>query len=354
MVVIDPRPDRDRRDGRLPPARAAGHRRVLPRGAVRRRSSRRNCSTASSLTEHTTGWEAVVAELGRVSVSDYAARCGVDEDLIRGGRAAHRGRAERCRVRGPRRAAGPEQRAVLVPREAALADHAATSPSPARCTCTRGCSSLARQRDHRRAPSPGDRRPGDRRAHPLQLDPRGDPHRSPEALPGDDRRELATRRTRSPTRRACARRCDALDTLVVIDVAHDRDGAASRLRAAGGQPVREVGGDVLQPRVPAQRLPPARPLLDAAAGHAARARDPRAPGARARRDRATRHWSRCARPRGRAARSSPPRSARDRGERPAALRLCGVRALPRRSARTLPDGAACRRRAVGRSPTAAA
>ena len=37
----------------------------------------------------------------------------------------------------------------------------------------------------------------------------------------------------------------------------DRDRAAGRLRAAGAVPVREVGGDVLQLRVPAQRLPPA-------------------------------------------------------------------------------------------------
>jgi len=36
------------------------------------------------LAEHATGSEAVVDELGRVPITEYAARCGVDEDLIRG------------------------------------------------------------------------------------------------------------------------------------------------------------------------------------------------------------------------------------------------------------------------------
>ena len=76
----------------------------------------------------------------------------------------------------------------------------------------------------------------------------------------------------------------------------DRDRPAGRLRAAGREPVREVGGDVLQLRVPAQHLPPAPPAARAAAGHAARARDLRAARARARRRRRRRARSRCARP----------------------------------------------------------
>ena len=77
----------------------------------------------------------------------------------------------------------------------------------------------------------------------------------------------------------------------------DRDGALRRLRAARGEPVREVGGDVLQPRVPAQHLPPARAAARAAARDAARAGDLLAPDARARRRSTTRRSSRCARPR---------------------------------------------------------
>ena len=58
----------------------------------------------------------------------------------------------------------------------------------------------------------------------------------------------------------------------------DRDRPPGRLRAAGVDPVREVGGDVLQLRVPPQRVPPARARADAARRAAARARDPRPAG----------------------------------------------------------------------------
>ena len=58
------------------------------------------------------------------------------------------------------------------------------------------------------------------------------------------------------------------------------------LRAAGAVAVREVGGDVLQLRVPAQRLPPPPAAPRAAAGHAARAGDPR-PARRGARRRST-------------------------------------------------------------------
>ena len=55
------------------------------------------------------------------------------------------------------------------------------------------------------------------------------------------------------------------------------------LRAARAVAVREVGGDVLQLRLPAQRLPPAPPAARPAARHARRARDPRPPVRGARR-----------------------------------------------------------------------
>ena len=109
---------------------------------------------------------------------------------------------------------------------------------------------------------------------PVQRDRRGDPHRSPGPLPGHDRRErqpgaLAGRqqpdargaRRARPGRRHRRR--------------HDRDRPPRRLRAAGAVAVREVGGDVLQLRLPAQRLPPAPAAPVGAGGGPARARDPR-------------------------------------------------------------------------------
>ena len=52
---------------------------------------------------------------------------------------------------------------------------------------------------------------------------------------------------------------EALDFVVVHRRVHDRDRAPRRLRPAGDDAVREVRGDVLQLRVPAQRLPPPPP-----------------------------------------------------------------------------------------------
>ncbi len=148
---------------------------------------------------------------------------------------------------------------------------------------------------HARAPHAGHRRADRRRAGALQRDRRGDPHRPPRPLPRDADRErqpgaLAGRLAALPrgARRARAggrdRRRD------------DRDRPPRRLRAAGREPVREVGGDVLQPRVPAQHLPPAR----AAAGAAARARCPSRRSTRASCARwacsTSRRWRRCAPP----------------------------------------------------------
>ena len=97
---------------------------------------------------------------------------------------------------------------------------------------------------------------------------------------------------------------DALELVVVIDVAMTETARLAALRAAGVVAVREVGGDVLQPRVPAQRLPAAR----AAASSRCRARSPSPRSiaawcARSARS-ATRIWRRCARRRRRAARRS--------------------------------------------------
>ena len=127
-----------------------------------------------------------------------------------------------------------------------------------------------RRAGHARSPAPPRHRAG-----AVQRDPRRDPHRPSRPLPGDARRVAATPPTRSPTASACARRSRALDLVVVIDVALTETARAGRLRAARGVAVREVGVHVLQPRVPAQLVPPAPAALRAARRHAARVRDPR-------------------------------------------------------------------------------
>jgi anaerobic selenocysteine-containing dehydrogenase len=70
----------------------------------------------------------------------------------------------------------------------------------------------------------------------------------------------------------------ALDTAGGDRRRDDRDRAPGPLRPAGGQPVREGRGHVLQLRVPAQHVSPAAPAHAAARRHPARGRDPRAPG----------------------------------------------------------------------------
>ena len=61
---------------------------------------------------------------------------------------------------------------------------------------------------------------------------------------------------------------EALDTVVVIDVALTETGRLADYVLPGVVAVREVGGDVLHPRVPAQRLPPAPPAARPLPGHA--------------------------------------------------------------------------------------
>ena len=127
---------------------------------------------------------------------------------------------------------------------------------------------------------------------------------------------------------------------------HDRDGPPRRLRAAGADAVREARGDVLQLRVPAQRVPPAPPGRGAAGGAAARAGDPRP----ARRGRRTAH-GRGPGPAARRGRRGPGRvrcCVRRGDERPAPAR----RDRPRRA---VPDAGtdAARRRGQRRRPVGA-
>ena len=136
-----------------------------------------------------------------------------------------------------------------------------------------------------------------------------------------------------------------------------RERARGALRAAGVEPVREGRGDVLQPRVPAQRLPPAPSGDRAAPGHARRAGDPRAPGRSAgRADR--RRLRSAARRRRRGAHGVRRRVPRGHGERtrasPSTRRSCStarsVRHCPRAS-RPRPSTGPSRTSSCRRTPT---
>ncbi len=232
-----------------------------------------------------------------------------------GRRPAHRHGLQRRRVRGPRRADEPPLDARQLPREAGLAaDRQPRPPGRPVLADVAGqprAHQPARARPGDGAPQPGRRRPHHQRADPVQRDPRRDPHRPPAALPGDDRRvrqpgPLDRRQPAdAPGDRAARRRR-------VHRRVHDRDGPPRRLRAAGDDAVREVRGDVLQLRVPAQRVPPAPAGRRAAGRAAARAGDPR-PARRGRRAPHGRATSpRCEPPPSRAGRSSPPPSPRRR------------------------------------------
>ncbi len=238
---------------------------------------------------HTTGYAEIGPVLQRIPVARFAAACGVDEQLLR--RAARRiagarsvsmmedlglqmnvhstlaqlPAASRLAVDRPLREARHQQfvRAVPVAREG-------EQGRGIRQGGRRGCTPAA-------TAQPRGRRQDHHRTHSLQRDSRGDPHRSPQALSRDaDRVRQSGAFARGQPAHACRdprARPQCRDRR-----GDDRDRARSRLRAARVQPVREGGGDVLQPRVPAQRLPPAAAAFCATAGHAAGSRDPRATG----------------------------------------------------------------------------
>ena len=137
---------------------------------------------------------------------------------------------------------------------------------------------------------------------------------------------------------------DALELVVVIDVAMTETARLRRLRAAGAVAVREVGGDVLHPRVPATTSSTcARRCFEPLPGHAARAGDPPPPGARARRAHATTTSRRCARPRPQGRAAFAPAFLQTMAERPD---LAGARAG--RALRDARADARRRRRGGGR------
>ena len=186
----------------------------------------------------------------------YAAVCGVDEDLLRRDGSPPRPGLERRRVRGPRRPDEPPLDAVELPGEAGLAADGnfgqarhAVRRRPRLVDLARGDSGGKGGKGG--ADQPGRRCPHHLRAGALQRDRRGDPHRSPGSLPGHARGErqpgaLAGRQHRM--REALA----SLGPGGRDRRGHDRDRPPGRLRAAGAVAVREVGGHVLQLRVPAR------------------------------------------------------------------------------------------------------
>ena len=187
--------DRDRpgghrhgEDGRLPPARPA--RRPTPGAWPRwpRSSFRRTSSTATSSTSARRGAEPLLEALREVDVAEYAGAVRRRRGADPRGRAAHRFRRQRLGLRGPRDPAGAEQRPLLLPEQAALDPDRQLRPpgDPAPALVDVPPRPLRRAR----AAHAGDRLADPRRPRGLQRDRRGDPHRPPRPLPGDDRREL--------------------------------------------------------------------------------------------------------------------------------------------------------------------
>ena len=126
-------------------------------------------------------------------------------------------RGKRVRVRGPRHPAGAEQHAVLVSEQAAVDPHRQLRQTrcPAPAFVVRAAVRGGRRRPHAR-----DRRADHRRVWCRRnVVPRGDPDRPSRPVPGDDRREQQPGALGRRLGRGCARRCESLELLVVIDVA---------------------------------------------------------------------------------------------------------------------------------------
>ena len=265
---------------------------------------------------------------------------GVDEDLVRAGGPPAGRRQQRGRVRGPRRADVAALHAVELPREAAVAAHRqlrqarrAVRADQPRQHRRRRPAAAAGRRARARSPARG--------SSPASCPPTSSPRRSSPTTPtatGPCSSRAATRPTRSPTASGCARRCSSLELLVVIDVAMTETARLAHYVLPGAVAVREVGGDVLQLRLPAQRLPPPPPAARAAAGHARRAGDPRPAVRGARRVRRGRPRAAAGRGRGEPGRVRR-RVLRGAGGQARARPLRAV-LLYRTLGPTLPDGAA--------------
>ena len=203
-----PAPHRDRRDRRHPPPGEARHRRVAARRADRRARAGGPRSRATGSPRTPTGSSRCCRTSQRSPVAEYCAACGVPEETVR---------ATARRIAAASSVATFEDLGVQMNRHSTLVSYlhkllvlltgnfgkqgAAYVPVP--------FVPLAVGKEGgggARAPHAGDGRARDRRAHALQRDPRGDPHRSSRSASARCSSRAATPRTRSPTARACARR----------------------------------------------------------------------------------------------------------------------------------------------------
>ena len=257
-----PAPHRDRRAGRLPPRRSgraptpgclAALGAVLVAGGPGRptrgwpstptgstRSSRRSapCRSRAYATIAASTRSCVRATARRIAA---AASVAVFEDLgVQMYRCTRRSRATSRSCCGCSPATSPSPGAQYVPTSARRHRQARRAVSDGEADATSA-------RWSARGSSPGSCRAT---SSPTRSSP------TTRTATGRCSSRAATRRTRWPTATGCARRCVA--RAARRDRRRDdRDGAPRRLRAARAVAVREVGGDVLQLRLPAQRLPPA-------------------------------------------------------------------------------------------------
>ena len=210
LIVIDPRRTET---AELADIHLAGAARAPTRGCSRRSVAdprrRRTCSTDAFLADarrrRTSRSLAALASDRRSPT--YAARCGLDEDLVRATARRIGTRQSVVELRGPRRPDAPHT-TLVVPHRSCCSSLTGNfgKPADAPHSCVRApLVGIANGESKRISPVAGARIVGG--LVPCNVDRRRDPDRPPGALPRDARRERRTRRTRSPTRSACARRC---------------------------------------------------------------------------------------------------------------------------------------------------
>ncbi len=267
-----PAPHRDGGDGGHPPAGAPGHRRVAALGDPRRAG--RGGAGRPRLRRRARSPRSIDVEpvLRAVDVARCCASAGVDEGLVR--------KAARA-IGNARALASFEDLGVQMNRDSTLVSYlhrlliALTGNFGKKGTHFIPTTLVDLGNGRRDAHEPGGRRAHRRGPRSVQRHRRRDPHRSPEALPRDDRRgrqpgALAGRLGEVQGSTGGARHAGGHRR------GDERDGAAGALRVAGGDAVREGRGDVLQLRVPAQRLSLAATALRATGRNIDRGRDPRA------------------------------------------------------------------------------
>ena len=237
-----------------------GHRRVVPRRAGRRARPGGPASTARSLAEHADGLDEVESRARARSTSPTTPRrCGVDEDLRARRRPAHRrgARASRCSRTSASRWTLHSTLVSYLEKLLWLLTGNFAKPGAQYMPQPRGIAGASaatarRRRGAARSPARGSS-PGSCPCNVIPDEILTDHPDRFRAMLVESAQPGALARRQQPhargARRARPRRRDRRRD--------DRDRPPRRLRAAGAVAVREVGGDVLQLRVPAQRVPPA-------------------------------------------------------------------------------------------------